>query len=187
MKKMSVSLRVTLCAMCVALCYVLPIAFHAIGLGSILSPMHIPVLLCGMICGGGYGLICGIVGPVLSSLLSGMPPMVMLIRMIPELAVYGLVSGLLMSKVRTGKLFGDTYISLAAAMVAGRIVGGIATAIFYAATSGVYSIALWATSYFVEAVPGIVAHLVLIPLLVFTLEKARAIPARYPKTTAGAE
>ena len=187
MNKMSNVRRITLCAMCVALCYVLPIAFHAIGLGSILSPMHIPVLLCGLICGGGYGLICGILGPILSSLLSSMPPMVMLVRMLPELAVYGLVGGLLMSKVRTGKMLADTYISLACAMVAGRIVGGIATAIFYMATSGVYSVTLWLTSYFVEAVPGIVAHLVLIPLLVFTREKARAIPARYPKTTAGTE
>lgn len=179
MTKTSNVKRISLCAMCVALCYVLPIAFHAVGLGGTLSPMHIPVLLCGIVCGGGYGLICGLIGPVLSSLLSGMPPMMMLIRMIPELCVYGLVAGLAMKYIRTGKAAADVYISLAIAMVAGRIVGGIATAIFYTVTSGVYSIALWATGYFVESVPGIVAHLVIVPVLVFTLEKARLISARY--------
>lgn len=182
MVKISSVRRVSLCAMCIALCYVLPIAFHAVGVGGVLSPMHIPVLLCGMICGGGAGVICGIIGPVLSSLLSGMPPVLMLVRMIPELCGYGLVAGLGMRYFRTGRNVVDVYASLAIAMVAGRIVGGIATAVFYMVTSGVYSIALWITGYFVESVPGILAHLILVPILVFTLEKARLIPARYPKT-----
>ncbi len=179
---MSKMKRLCIAAICVALCYVLPVAFHGVGLGSILSPMHIPVLLCGIVCGGGYGFLCGILGPVLSSLLSSMPPLVMLIRMIPELCIYGLAGGLAMKWLRLGKAGADVYVSLAIAMIAGRIAGGIASAIFFAATTGVYSIALWATSYFVEALPGIAAHLVLVPLLVFTLEKARVIPARYPKT-----
>ena len=182
MSAMSPAKRITICAMCIALCYVLPIAFHAIGLGSALSPMHIPVLLCGLVCGGGSGLLCGIIGPVVSSLLSSMPPMLMLVRMIPELCVYGLAGGLAMRYIRTGNTAGDLYISLGVAMVAGRIVGGIATAIFYTVTSGVYSVALWAASYFVESLPGIVAHLVLVPLLVLTLERTALIPARYPKT-----
>ena len=179
MMTMSTSKRTTLCAVCIALCYVLPIAFHSVGLGSVLSPMHIPVLLCGLICGGGAGLICGLVGPVLSSLLSGMPPMMMLVRMIPELGVYGLVAGIVMKKLHTGSNAKDVYISLVAAMIVGRIVGGIATAVFFAVTSGVYSLALWFASYFVESVPAIAIHLVLVPILVFSLQKARLIPNRY--------
>lgn len=173
--------RTTLCALFIALCYVLPIAFHAVGAGSILSPMHIPVLMCGLICGSGYGALCGIIGPVLSHLLSGMPPLPMLVRMVPELCVYGLVGGITMKYIRTGRAAADVYISLVITMIAGRIVGGIATAIFYTVTSGVYSIALWATSYFVEGLPGIVAHLILVPVLVLTLQKARLVPARYAK------
>ena len=179
MMTMSTSKRTTLCAVCIALCYVLPIAFHAVGLGSVLSPMHIPVLLCGLICGGGAGLICGLVGPVLSSLLSGMPPMMMLVRMIPELGVYGLVAGIVMKKLHTGSNAKDVYISLVAAMIVGRIVGGIATTVFFAVTSGVYSLGLWFTSYFIESVPAIAIHLVLVPILVFSLQKARLIPNRY--------
>ncbi len=173
------SRKISLCALCIALCYVLPIAFHAIGLGSVLSPMHIPVLLCGLICGPACGLICGAIGPVLSSLLSGMPPVLMLIRMLPELCVYGLASGFAMKTLRTGTTLADTYISLGIAMLAGRIAGGIATAIFFAVTSGVYSLALWFTGYFAQGLPGIAAHLILLPILVLALEKARLIPARY--------
>ena len=183
MNKMSHIKRLSITALCIALCYVLPIAFHAVGLGSILSPMHIPVLLCGLLCGGWYGLLCGIIGPVVSSLVGGMPQFPMLVRMVPELCVYGLACGLSMKYIRTGSVAGDVYISMGISMLAGRIVGGIATAIFYAVTSGVYSIALWATGYFVESLPGIVAHLIFVPLLVITLEKAKLIPARYQKAT----
>lgn len=175
---MTKSKRISLCAMCIALCYVLPIAFHTVGLGNALSPMHIPVLLCGLICGPASGLICGISGPILSSLLSGMPPVMMLFRMVPELLTYGFAGGLMM-KVRTGRSWTDVYLSLAVAMFAGRIVGGIASAVFFTITTGVYSVALWLSSYFIEAVPGIIAHLILIPVLYQALTKARVISTRY--------
>ena len=182
MTTMSSAKRITICAVCIALCYALPMAFHAVGLGSILSPMHIPVLLCGLVCGGASGLLCGIIGPVLSSLLSGMPPMLMLVRMIPELCVYGLVGGMAMKHIRTGSAPADVYISLILAMIAGRIVGGIASALFFTATSGVYSFGVWFASYFAESIPGIAAHLILLPVLVFSLQKARLVPIRYVKT-----
>ena len=94
--------KISLGAMCIALCCVLPVAFHTVGLGSILSPMHIPVLLCGIVCGGGWGALCGILGPVLSCLISGMPGPMMLFRMVPELLFYGLAAGLSMKYIRTG-------------------------------------------------------------------------------------
>lgn len=56
--------NMTLTAVCIALCVVLPIAFHSIpDAGSVFLPMHIPVLICGMICGWPYGFICGVMGP----------------------------------------------------------------------------------------------------------------------------
>lgn len=180
MEKLTKNKKLCMCAVCIALCYALPLAFHTMGLGSVFSPMHIPVLLCGMICGGGWGALCGLLGPILSSVLSGMPPALMLTRMIPELCVYGLLGGVAARHVRTGKRVADLYLALATAMLGGRIVGGVATAIFYAVTSGVYSFGLWAASYFVEALPGIVLQLVIVPLLILTLEKARLVPAAYP-------
>lgn len=177
--------KICICAICIALCYVLPIALHSFGLGSVLSPMHIPVLLCGLVCGSFYGVFCGIAGPVLSSILSGMPPATMLFTMIPELVVYGLITGLMMKWVRTGKLIADVYISQVTAMVLGRVVGGIAKALFIAimATGDAFGIGIWATSYFVGTLPGIVVHLILLPALVVLLVKTKAIPSRYSKVS----
>lgn len=175
--------RAAVSAACIALCYVLPIAFHSVGLGSTLSPMHIPVLLCGMLCGGGYGMFCGLAGPLLSSVLSGMPSATVLISMVPELMIYGLVSGLGMKLLRTQNLFADVYISLIAAMVLGRVAGGIASAVFYLGTGEAFSIAIWAATYFVGTIPGIISQLILIPILIVTLMKAGIIPARYPNVS----
>ncbi len=171
--------RACIAALCAAFCYVLPLLFHPLGLGSVLSPMHIPVLLCGLVCGGGYGLLCGLIGPVLSSLLSGMPGLMMLPRMVPELMAYGLAAGLAMRYIRTKHTASDVYLCLAIAMVLGRIVGGIATTVFYTVTSGHYSLVLWLTGYFAESLPGIAAHLLLVPAVYFALEKSKLIGKRY--------
>ena len=166
-------------AVCMALCVVLPLAFHAIpNAGSIYLPMHIPVLLCGLICGWSFGLACGVVGPLLPSLLTGMPPVAVLPAMMIELAAYGIVAGLGMALIRTKKLSADLYISLIAAMLTGRIIAGVATALIFAA--GSTTMAAWATSYFVTGLPGIVIQLILLPAIVIALEKARLIPLRYP-------
>lgn len=177
---MSKTKKICICAICAALCYVLPLAFHTLVLGSAFSPIHIPVLLCGLVCGWPYGLLCGIVGPVLSSLLSGMPPAAMLVSMIPELCAYGMSCGLLMKVVRTGHLYADLYLSLIPAMILGRIVGGLASALFYLSTTQTYSVSLWANSYIIGTLPGAVLHLIALPAIVLILMKARLIPERYP-------
>ena len=175
MKMPTKTKRTVICGLCIALCYVLPIAFHSIGLGSVLSPMHIPVLLCGIVCGPLYGLACGVVGPVLSSLLSGMPPAMALIWMVPELAIYGLVAGLLMRCLPVKHFYGKVYAALAIAMVAGRVAGGIASALFHLGTAGSYTLSMFVSSYIVGSLPGIAAHLILVPVLVFTLVKTKAV------------
>lgn len=172
--------KIILTALMIALCVVLPIAFHAIpNAGSIFLPMHIPVLLCGLVCGWGYGGLCGLVGPLLSSLLTSMPPAAVLPGMMVECCVYGLVSGLMMRYVRTGKTTLDLYLSLVAAMLLGRVLSGIAKALIF--TPGM-SLAAWAAASFVTAIPGIIIQLVLIPLLVLALTKAKLLPPRYEKT-----
>lgn len=181
MNQMSSIKRATITAVCIALCYILPLVFHALGAGSVFSPMHIPVLLCGLICGCGYGAFCGIAGPVLSSVLSGMPTATQLIYFVPELMVYGFVTGLLMKLVHTRKLLPDIYIALFTAMLSGRIVGGIVEALFYLGSGRPFTIAALAAGYFVTTLPGIICQLIVIPILVTTLMKARLIPSRYSK------
>lgn len=174
---MSTVKKACICSICVALCYVLPLVFHALALGWAFSPMHIPVLLCGLVCGWPYGVFCGIAGPVISSMLSSMPSMVQLIYMVPELCVYGLACGLLIRLIRTGHTYVDLYCALIPAMLLGRVAGGAARAVFYTATAQSYSIALWAAAYFAESIPGIVLHLLVVPALVLVLMRAGLIPA----------
>ena len=183
MNKMTSVKKLCICAICIALCCILPTAFHAVGLGTALSPMHIPALLCGLLLGPIYGAVCGIVGPVLASITNGMPPLMRLLHMAPELCAYGFAAGLMMHFVRTRKIAVDLYISLAVAMVFGRIVGGFAQwlVISIMGSEQIFTIAVWVASYIVGTLPGIVAHLVLLPALVMVLEKAKVIPARYAK------
>lgn len=180
MQKMSAVKKSIITAVCIALCVVLPQAFHAIpNAGSIYLPMHIPVLLCGLICGWPYGLLCGLAGPALSALITGMPPAAVLPGMMVECGVYGLTAGLLMQLVRTKRLYADLYISLVAAMLLGRVVSGAAKALIFSA--GSYSMASWVAGSFVTALPGIIIQLALLPSIVYALMRARLIPQRYPK------
>ena len=91
---------------------------------------------------------------MLSSLLTGMPAAPVLPSMTCELIVYGLVSGALGARVRTGRLPLDLYVSLVGAMLAGRVVGGALQALIF--SSGSYSLAAWVTGYILTGLPGIV-------------------------------
>ncbi len=181
---MSTVKKSILTAVCIALCVVLPQAFHAIpNAGAIYLPMHIPVLLCGLICGWQYGLLCGIVGPILSSLFTSMPPIAYLPPMVVECAVYGCVAGLIMKLVHTRKVLLDLYVSLITAMIIGRVIAGCAKALIFA--RGSITMAAWATSYFVTGLPGIIIQLVIIPAIIFALMKAGLIPMRSKKINVG--
>lgn len=165
-------------AACCALCLVLPMAFHSVpNAGSIFLPMHIPVLLCGLICGWPYGLVCGLLGPFISSF-TGMPPAAVLPSMMVECGAYGAVAGLMMRYIRTGSATGDLYISMGTAMVLGRVIAGLAKAWIF--TPGTAPFA-WVTTSLVTGIPGILIQLVIMPAIVYGLTKARLIPVRYPK------
>ena len=102
--------KIVTAALFVALCIVLPIAFHSIpNAGSVFLPMHIPVLMCGLVCGWPYGLACGLLGPS-SQFADRYAAMAVLPGMLCELAVYGFVTGLLVNRVQTGKKIVDLYI-----------------------------------------------------------------------------
>ena len=169
--------RLTLTALCIALCVVVPMAFHVIpNAGAVMLPMHIPVLLCGLVCGWQYGLLCGILGPLVSSVMTGMPSAAMLPGMMVECGMYGCVGGLLMERIRTGSLYADLYICLPAAMLAGRVISGVVKALIL--TPGL-SFTAWATASFVTALPGISIQLSLLPTLIVALTRASLIPGRY--------
>lgn len=170
--------RLVTTAICAAMCVVLPIAFHAIpNAGSVILPMHIPVLLCGLVCGWPYGLVCGLLGPFLSSF-TGMPPMAVLPGMMVECSVYGMVTGLGMKYIRTGKPMADLYISMLSAMVLGRVVAGLAKALIFAPGTPAFA---WVTTSLVMGIPGIVIQLIVMPLLIAALTRAKLLSKRYPQ------
>lgn len=180
MQKMSNVKKSIITAVCIALCYVIPLMFHGIqNAGNIFCPMHIPVFICGLICGWQYGLLCGIAGPALSSALSGMPPVAILPSMMVELAAYGTAAGLMMKLVRTKSTYADLYISLIVAIVCGRVLAGLAKALIFA--RGSYSMSAWIAGSVVTSWPGTAIQLVFIPTIVFALMKSHLIPERYPK------
>ncbi len=166
--------KMILTALCISFGILLPIFLHSVpNAGSVLLPMHIPVLLCGLACGPFFGLFCGIATPLLSSLLTGMPPAAYLPSMVCELAVYGLLSGLFLKNIKTKRPFTNVFISLLLAMIGGRICYGILNALIF--NVGEYSLAIWATGMFVNALPGIIIQLILIPMLIFALKKSGVI------------
>lgn len=176
MINLSIHLRKTIItAICMALCVVLPLAFHTIpNGGTLLSPMHFSVFLCGLVCGWQYGLLCGVLGPMLSSFITGMPGIGYLPTMMVELALYGFICGLLINLVHTRRKMADIYISLLSAMLMGRILTGIIRGFLFA--PGSLSIQAWATGYFISCLPGIVIQLILLPILYRALERANLLP-----------
>ena len=161
-------------ALCLALCLVLPFLTGQIPqIGSALCPMHIPVLLCGFVCGWPYALVVGAVAPILRSLLFTMPPMLTAIAMAFELATYGLVSGLLYKLLPKKPVY--IYVSLIAAMVAGRVVWGLVRCVMLVMGTSPFTFQAFLAGAFLNAIPGIICHIVLIPVLVMALKKAKLI------------
>lgn len=143
-------------------------------IGTLLLPMHIPVLLAGFVLGGPYGLIVGLITPVLRSALFGMPPMFPgAVAMSFELAAYGLFTGLLYKALP--KKNWAVYVSLISAMLIGRLVWGTVRWVLLGLAQIPLTWEIFITEAFVNAIPGIILQLVLIPVLVIALKRARLI------------
>ena len=164
--------RLTYAALYLAIAMVLPFITGQIPeIGSMLSPMHIPVLLCGFMCGWPWGLAVGFIAPLLRSVVFGMPALFPgAVAMAFELAVYGVVSGLLYRLLPRNKR--TLYAVLVIAMIAGRVVWGIARWILAGLSGTGFTWAMFVAGAVTNAVPGIILHLVLIPLLVIVMERA---------------
>ena len=164
--------KMTYAALYLAIAMVLPFVTGQIPeIGAMLSPMHIPVLLCGFMCGWPWGLAVGFIAPLLRSVAFGMPVMFPgAVAMAFELATYGCISGLLYHLLP--KKAWCTYAVLVISMIAGRIVWGIARLILAGLSGGSFTWALFIAGAVTNAIPGIILHLVLIPVLVIAMNRA---------------
>ena len=164
--------RMTYSALCLALALVLPFLTGQIPqIGSALCPMHLPVLLCGFLCGWPWGLAVGFIAPLLRSVIFGMPPMIpTALAMAFELATYGALAGFLYRKFP--KTIPGIYASLLIAMICGRLVWGVVRLILAGVQGNGFTFAMFLSGAITTAIPGVIAQLVLIPAIVYAMEKA---------------
>ena len=168
------SLRLTYSALFLAIALVLPFLTGQIPeIGARLSPMHIPVLLCGFACGPLWGALVGLVAPMLRSVLFGMPAFYpTAVAMTFELAAYGALSGALYRALPRKKVW-SVYAALVIAMIGGRLVWGAAEYLLLTFGGSPFTLELFLAGAVVNAIPGIVLHIVLIPILVMAMERTR--------------
>lgn len=174
MKKKNIR-KIVLSAMFLALSFVLPFFTGQIPeIGSMLCPMHIPIIVCGFVCGSPWGLVVGFVAPLFRSLILGMPPLFpTALAMAFELAAYGFMSGFLFKKFPKTNLF--IYIDLIISMISGRIVWGVVTFILMGLDIEKFGFSVFLTSAVINAIPGIILQLILIPVLVIIINKSDII------------
>lgn len=163
--------KLSLSALFLSLGLVLPFLTGQIPeIGNMLLPMHIPILICGFVCGWKYGLLTGFITPLLRMMLFGMPPLTTAIGMAFELAAYGTVTGLLYKKLPKSKF--RIYVSLFSAMIIGRIIWGIVSIFIYGVSGSIFSWQIFIGGALLNAIPGIILQIILIPALIYALEKS---------------
>ena len=171
-------LTVTFSAFFLALAFLLPFLTGQIPeIGSMLCPMHIPVLLCGFICGGPWGLVVGFTAPLLRSAILGMPPLFpAAVCMAFELSAYGGTAGWLYRRFPRKKR--SIYGVLLIAMIAGRLVWGVAMFTLLGISGGSFTFAAFLAGAVTDALPGIVVQIVFVPILVLVLDNPKILKLR---------
>lgn len=172
-------LNMILAALFLALTYVLPFFTGQIPeIGAMLCPMHLPVLICGFICGPIWGTVIGLTAPIFRSLLTfGMPPLFPTATcMAFELAAYGAITGIMHKLLPRKKPY--VYCSLLIAMIVGRLVWGTAMFICLSIKGGSFTFGAFIAGALTNAIPGIIVQIVLVPLLVILLENPKIFKSR---------
>ncbi len=169
MNKKTIIEKLCLSGMFLALCVVLPFFTGQIpDIGKMLSPMHIPVFLCGFFCGPVYGATIGFIAPLLRFLIFTTPVIFPGgISMAFELASYGAVVGALYRSFPPKA--GFTYLALVCAMLAGRVVWGSMRFILAGLSESSFSFSMFLSGAFLNALPGIIVHIAIIPVIVVSV------------------
>lgn len=165
--------NIVLSALFIAMAYVLPFLTGQIpDIGNMLCPMHLPVILCGFVCGWQYGLAAGVISPLLRSLTISMPVLFpRAVCMAAELAVYGMIAGLMYKILPKKKIY--IYLSLIISMIAGRIVWGFAMFICMEILGKSFGFSYFMAESVFNALPGILIQLAVIPLAVMLINKRK--------------
>ena len=179
MKRSDNIFKMVLAALFLALGYVMPFLTGQIPeIGAMLCPMHLPVLLCGFICGWKWGLGVGFVTPLFRSLTLGMPPLFpTAVCMAFELAAYGALAGALHRIFPRKKPY--IYCSLLIAMIVGRLIwGAVSFVCIVGIKGGSFTLSAFIAGAVTNAIPGIIVQIILVPILVILLENTKIIKKR---------
>lgn len=171
MKKNNILFTFILSTFFLSLTIVLPYLTGQIPeIGSMLCPMHIPVLMCGFICGWKYGLLIGLIAPIFRSLILGMPPLFpQAFCMSFELATYGMISGLMYNILPKKTIY--IFISLIIAMLSGRLVWGCTMFCCMAFDLTKFSLTSFWIGGFANSLPGIIIQIILVPIFIIAYNK----------------
>ena len=162
-----------LSAMFLASAYILPFLTGQIPqIGNMLCPMHIPVLICGFLCGPIWGMAVGVTAPLLRTMMVGVPALFpVAVCMALELAVYGMIAGFLYRILPKKKIC--IYLSLAGAMIMGRAVWGISMFLCMRITGGEFGMSAFIAGAITNAIPGIVLQILFIPVVIMALNREK--------------
>ena len=174
-------------AMLLALGLVLPFFTGQIPqIGKMLCPMHLPVLLCGLLCGWKYGLAVGLILPPLRYVLFFAPPLFPTgTAMAFELAAYGFLAGFLYARSRWQCVVA-LYRCLIAAMLGGRVVWAVVQVILSGVSGQAFTWQMFLSGAFLTAIPGIILQLVFIPAVMVALDRTGLVRFRRSGETAPA-
>lgn len=146
----------------------LPWFFGGITLfGTELLPMEFPILLCGMVCGLGYGGVVGAIVPILYSLIFGTMDIYPLgIATAVELCSYGVLCGLLYKTLKQ-----NVYVSLLLSMFSGRAIFYVVYYFTLRYEGKVYTADMFINGEVLNVLAGIAIQIIFIPLIVLILNK----------------
>lgn len=166
--------KITISAVFFALGLILPFFIGQIReIGKMLLPMHIPVMLCGFICGQWYGLVVGLLLPMFRSVVFGMPILYpSAIAMSFELMTYGFMVGFIYNKSKSKNLK-TIYLSLIISMILGRIVWGIVSLILYGVVQKTFTLSFFIATTITNGFPGIILQIILIPIILKIINKIK--------------
>lgn len=169
--------KLTLSAMFLALGMVLPFLTGQIPqIGNMLLPMHLPVFLCALICGWQYGLPMAFLLPLLRSMTFGMPVLYpTALAMAFELGAYAAILGILYEKSRW-QCIRALYRCMITAMIGGRLVWGAVQTILLGMAGNTFGFQAFLAGAFLNAIPGIILQLVLIPAIMVQLDRTKLVP-----------
>ena len=161
-----------LAARFLALAFILPFFTGQIQqIGSMLLPMHLPIIFCSVFCSKSYGFLVGLIAPVMRSAIFHMPPMYpTAISMSVKLAVLGFLIGYIYEKSKKQNIT-SLYIALIISILISRLFWAAAMSVLLGVGEGGFTLSMFFTMAFVKAFPGLILQFLIIPAVYYLKKK----------------